>query len=284
MILIIVIVIFILILYCHSFLYTEYLPYNIIYPIDKYREIPNIIYRTYNKRYVNRKMYINCHKKWIDLNPGFQVVWMNTAQCEKTIKNFSINVFKAYKKLKPLAFKADLWRLCILYQYGGVYADAYCVPYVSIKEVINKANLSMKSKFIASLDCKQAGGGIHNGFIISTPRHPFLKRCIKDIVKNVESNEYTDKVLGVTGPICLYRSIYNITKKKSILGLNKSLDNSYYLLKFNIGPSQYISDNGEIMLAKQYNFMHYIYRKILKNKNEYSYMWKQKDIYSNIYS
>ena len=208
---------------------------------------------------------------------------MNTNQCEKTIKNFSMNVFKAYKKIKPLAFKADLWRLCILYQYGGIYADAYCVPYVSIKEIIDKANLSGKSKFIAALDCKQAGGGIHNGFIIASPRHPFLKQCIKDIVKNVQSNEYTDHVLGVTGPVCLYRSIYKITNKISELGLNKTLDNSYYLFKFNFGPSQYISNKGDIILSKQYNFIHYIYRKILKKKDEYSYMWKQKDIYSNIY-
>ena len=31
--------------------------------------------------------------------------------------------------------------------------------------------------------------GVHNGFIISTPKHPFLKACIDKIIENVEERE-----------------------------------------------------------------------------------------------
>ena len=37
-------------------------------------------------------------------------------------------------------FKADLWRLCKLYVYGGIYADIDLVPYLSIDSIMNEKN------------------------------------------------------------------------------------------------------------------------------------------------
>ena len=36
---------------------------------------------------------------------------------------FPTDVVYAYDRLIPTAFKADLWRYCILYMFGGVYMD-----------------------------------------------------------------------------------------------------------------------------------------------------------------
>merc|ERR1719476_8124 len=30
---------------------------------------------------------------------------------------------EAYKSLRPAAYKADLWRLCVLWMHGGIYLD-----------------------------------------------------------------------------------------------------------------------------------------------------------------
>ena len=44
--------------------------------------------------------------------------------CREFIKNnFDLDILNAYDILKPGAFKADLWRCCILYIYGGIYLD-----------------------------------------------------------------------------------------------------------------------------------------------------------------
>ena len=37
--------------------------------------------------------------------------------------HFSKRVLYAYDKLIPGAFKADLWRYCIIYINGGIYID-----------------------------------------------------------------------------------------------------------------------------------------------------------------
>jgi len=47
------------------------------------------------------------------------------AECRDFIaQEYPPDVLMAYDRLIPTAFKADLWRYCVLYKYGGVYLDA----------------------------------------------------------------------------------------------------------------------------------------------------------------
>ena len=279
-ILLFLIVLIRIIIYIHPFLYNERVPYKILEKKDLYKGIPKIIYRTFSKRYINKKMYDNCHKKWVDLNYGFQIAWFNNKQCDNFICTYSDKVWNVYKKLKPGAFKADLWRLCMLYKYGGIYVDAYATPYKSIKYIIDSANIKSRDKFISVLDCKQAGSGIHNGFIISTPKHPFILQCINDIIYNTETNNYTDHILGITGPVCLARSIKKITSQKEFQkGLNYSGHLPFYLLHLEWGPFQYVCDNNTIVLSKKYNTPHYLYTKNVHKSTGYSDMWKKRNVF-----
>ena len=48
----------------------------------------------------------------------------NDADCRAFIRSaFPPDVLYAYDLLIPTAFKADLWRYCVLYKFGGVYLD-----------------------------------------------------------------------------------------------------------------------------------------------------------------
>ena len=48
----------------------------------------------------------------------------NDADCREFIaREYPPDVLMAYDLLIPTAFKADLWRYCVLYKYGGVYLD-----------------------------------------------------------------------------------------------------------------------------------------------------------------
>ena len=75
--------------------------------------IPLIIHRSYNNRYTHQKMFNACHQKWIELNPNYQVIWYTYTQRDIFVKDFNKRVYNAYKLIKPGAFKADIWRLCI---------------------------------------------------------------------------------------------------------------------------------------------------------------------------
>ena len=58
-------------------------------------------------------------------NPEFKHYLYDDAMCRNFIQqNFDADVLYSFDKLKPGAYKADLWRYCIIYEYGGIYADS----------------------------------------------------------------------------------------------------------------------------------------------------------------
>lgn len=255
--------------------------YHYIQPLKKRRNVSNIIFRTFNNFTVPIRMYKYCHDDWIYLNPSYSVVWYNNTHCDRFIeKYYNGSVLEAYNKLIPGAFKADLWRLCVLYRYGGVYVDAFACPYESVNSLLENYRKSAKV-FISILDAKQSGYGIHNGFIIAEKSHPFLKQAIFDIVDNVKKNYYGNTPLDVTGPIALAKSIQKVVKSKSHIfraGWNSYGNLGFLLLKLNYGPNQNVYNYDTKVLSKYYSFPYYLYRKTF-NKNRYTVLWKNKNIY-----
>jgi mannosyltransferase OCH1-like enzyme len=217
-----------------------------------------------------------CNKKWIELNPTFNMLWYSNKNCDYfMLKNYSGPINDAYKILKPGAYKADLWRLCILYKYGGIYIDAYATPFVSLKKMLPKYS------FVSILDASIYGKGIHNGFIMAKRHHPFLKQCIEDIVENVNNKFYGKSSLDITGPIALSKAINKVLKKpynKHVKGINNHGKLSYYLYDFHWGIYQNIYDKDTKIFKKYYSFLYYLYRKNIKNDG-YHIMWKQKKVY-----
>ena len=62
-------------------------------------------------------------------NPEFTHYLYDDNMSREFIKNnFNDDVLYAYDKLKPGAYKADLWRYCVLYIYGGIYLDIKFAP------------------------------------------------------------------------------------------------------------------------------------------------------------
>ncbi len=255
---------------------------NNIYPVARTHGIQHIIFRTYSKSSLKLAMYRDCHLKWQQLNPSFSIIWFNNKNCDNFIrKMYDKNVFNTYVKLKPGAYKADLWRLCVLYRYGGVYVDAFATPYISIQKMIKNCINKGGKKFISVLDSKSSGGGIHNGFMITEPRHPFIKQAIKDIIKNVKENYYGENPLDVTGPLALSKSIIKLCGKKHVVGWNRYKNLSYYLYRFEYGPYQNIFKGSTKILSKYFSFAWYLYRKLYRTDG-YHKMWHNKDIYNKI--
>ena len=57
-------------------------------------------------------------------NPEFKYYLYDDDMCKEFIKdNFDDEILYTFNKLKPGAYKADLWRYCILYIKGGIYLD-----------------------------------------------------------------------------------------------------------------------------------------------------------------
>ena len=126
----------------------------------------------------------------------------NDAACREFIaREYPPDVLFAYDRLIPTAFKADLWRYCVLYKYGGVYLDAKLGwrgggggggggGGVTLRMVVERWLIDGGAGDDCLLVLERDGiglwptghFGIHNAFIITKPKNSLLLDCIFNIV------------------------------------------------------------------------------------------------------
>lgn len=240
---------------------------------------PVIIHRTWRDHHVNWKMFRDCHQRWLELNHNVRMEWYSDVDCRKFMRSQGETIWTCYQTLRPVAFKADLFRLCVLYERGGIYVDAHTIPYVSLSEMLR--GCQRENLFVSVLDNAQSASGIHNGFIMSPPRHPFLKAYIDRIVRNVQNRDHTDHVLGVTGPLCMARSINSALGHPENTpfreGWNGNSELPLYLFRIAWGPQQYVYRGDQKIMSKKHCTLTYALEKM--SSKRYSNLWIQRKVF-----
>ena len=176
------------------------------------------------------KMYECVHNNLIFNNVGLDCIHylFNDADCRAFIINeYPPDVLTAYDRLIPTAFKADLWRYCVLYKYGGVYLDIKLAgvspPHdggamggATLRAIVERwlgggggggsSELARASEDELLVLERDALGlwpsrrfGIHNAFIITKPKNPLFLECIFRIVTSSKVGGLGDTGGGDTG-------------------------------------------------------------------------------------
>lgn len=231
---------------------------------DKYkkRPIPKIIFQTFKTNQLPKLM-----KKSVDLlrsqNKDYQYVFHDDNMMKKFIyDNFPISVYESFIRLKPGAYRADLWRYCILYIFGGIYLD---IKYQPVNGFRFDHLLSDEEYFVKDLDVK----GVYTAFIICRPRNEILLRAIYQICRNVKNKYYGCCFLCPTGPHLLGRYFYHDQKKTFVL--------THEYTGKNIND-KYINFNGKPILKCYQGY----YEELVKNNNiHYTELYENKDIYKD---
>ena len=95
--------------------------------------IPKFIFQTHKSlNYVrNKPKIMNALNTWRKhINSGYKYKFFTDEQCQSFMEtvmikeDFGRDLLRAYNKVPLAVMKADLWRYCIIYEYGGIYADA----------------------------------------------------------------------------------------------------------------------------------------------------------------
>ena len=187
---------------------TKFMSDNAIVPLD--------IYQTWYTKDLPEGMMASVIKLRKD-NPQFKYHLYDDEDCKKFIKeHFGVKEYDAYENLIPGAYKADLWRYCILFIKGGIYID--------IKFHTNNFNLKQltdKDYFVKDRDghWEKDRIGIYTGFIVAKPKNPIFLKCINDIVKNIQSGNMGINSLYATGPGLLgryFKTTHNFELKFSL--------------------------------------------------------------------
>ena len=142
-----------------------------------------------------------------NLNPAFTYRLFDDQDCYNFIKNnYPVDVLEAFNKLIPGAYKADLWRYCVLYKLGGIYLDIKYRPVKGFKFI----NLTEKEHWVLDTD----GNGVYNALMVCKPGNQILLTAINQIVQHVKTKYYGGGCLEPTGPALLAKYFTNDKKKE----------------------------------------------------------------------
>jgi mannosyltransferase OCH1-like enzyme len=167
-----------------------------------------------------------------------------------------VNILNTFDSLIPGAYKADLWRYCVLYINGGIYLDIKYSSFNNFKFI----NLTEKEHFVLDID----GYSVYNALLVCLPRNEKLLNAINKIVFNVKNKNYGINSLHPTGPRLL-GDIISYDEKKLFDMYHKCNKNKLIFL------------NGYVVL-KSYNGYESDQNNNAKTSH-YSSLWASKRIY-----
>jgi mannosyltransferase OCH1-like enzyme len=189
-------------------------------------------------------------------NPEFNFHLYDDNDCRTFLQtHFHSEIVNAFDTLIPGAYKADLFRVCILYIYGGYYMDIKlkCIHGFKLIE------LSESEHFV--LDRPTESLHIYNAFMISKKKNPFFKACIEQIVHNVHFKYYGVSNLSPTGPELLGRIAQHFPLTIDLV----------YPKDF----SDHIMYDGTLIIKNYTGYR----KEQSKTGQHYSTQWKSKNIY-----
>jgi len=262
-------------------------------------DVPAVIYQTWYSKDLPPKMK-ECVDNLIRENPEFDHYLYDDEECRQFIvDNFDITVVDAYDRLNPGAYKADLWRYCILYKKGGIYLDIkfQCEPGFKLIEMCDDTHFVLDRPFsnvgnipheaeVAMINHKKYYEnvhthidvafwknkqiGIYNAVMVACPKNPVLLECIQQIVKNVNNDYYGYNPLYPTGPGLLGEKYFGADIATKIAGFQyfNSINGTYILNR-----------KGKKVLSHYPEYRYEQKTYATQNKKYYDTLWKQKDIY-----
>jgi hypothetical protein len=145
---------------------------------DYQEKTPLHVYQTYiSDKHVPNKVF----KQFDEYAKDYRYTFYDDNQCELLlIENFSAAVIHKYRSLKNGAHKADLFRYCLLYLYGGIYMDVKTVMIKDMKDIFDNDS-------VMYVVLGREKRSLYNGIIVTPPRNPIILHAINSIVRHEDS-------------------------------------------------------------------------------------------------
>lgn len=205
------------------------LTYNII---NYQQKIPKKIIQTNKTKDVSNIIQYNSIKSFELLNPEYEYLFFDDVDCRSFIKtNFDVNVVEAYDILIPGAFKADLFRYCYLYKYGGCYFDYKIIARCPLRNIIKSDDeILLCEDYNEDNSLTILNKSYLNAIIMCVPNRDDILKLICVCVENIINKQKlfyhvikiraTCDILDLTGPTLMYKIIndkHNFVKFKHII-------------------------------------------------------------------
>ena len=117
-------------------------------------------------------------QKTVTDNPEYIMHYFGRNQSIDFVSSFYPQYLSDYLSVNTGAFRADIFRLLVLYSFGGIYNDLGHMFVRSISDVITSTDEFVSVKEINNW-------GIYQSFMAAYPRHPLIKAMIDYVMDMV---------------------------------------------------------------------------------------------------
>lgn len=193
----------------------------------KYK-IPKIIHQSYKKN-VKKNMY-NAISSWKSMNINYTYkYWDDNDSYNLILTHFDNKVKDAYNSLYAGAFKSDIFRLCLLYIYGGIWTDISSTCEYPLDKVLEE-NINLI--IVKDTPSQLTNCNIYQAFIIVEPNNEIIKYILDFTIDRIINFERYDRLypqfngqtLGVSGP-----TVFATALNKFLGRLDNNLIKDHYI-------------------------------------------------------
>jgi len=186
---------------------------------DTLNKIPKIIHQSYTSNILPR--LLNASYTWQLMNNNYKYIYWNDDNCDKYISTLSDKKIKeAYFSLYSRAYKSDIFRLCILYEYGGIWCDISSECEYPLDNLLNK---DINLVIVKDNPSQVNNGNIYQAFIAVEKNSEIIKYILDLTVDRVLNFSDYDKMypwihnetIAVTGPTIFAIALNNYLKRPS---------------------------------------------------------------------
>lgn len=210
----IIIIIIILILTIKNCFFVNFKFKNIKKKTDT--KIPKILHLTYySKKAVPSYVFDNINKYCSD----YKIIFYDDNACINELKQIDNILVDKFKRLDRGAHKADLFRYCILYKYGGVYLDIKTDLKMPLNNFIDHTiNNALYTVYTENTD------KIYQGFIATYPQNDIFTLLVEDMLMHPVRPKYHFTIKK------FYQLVINDIQSPMKIGFNKGNNNTNYIL------------------------------------------------------
>lgn len=199
--------------------------------------IPNTIFFTGQKE---PEQIVENNRRWVEPNTTFE--YYDDARLEESVSEISNELekldppvkgaYEAFRSLRAMAYRADLWRYMILWQKGGLYLDHKLKLSAPVDKWFDRSKDVVYSADDREASRHDDGGVVLWNAVIAAKQHdPGLLQAIRSSIENIQAKKYSfssktsaQSVMGMlnalylTGPGLLGRSLRLAGREVSLIG------------------------------------------------------------------
>lgn len=177
-------------------------------------QIPKNIFQTHkSQEYIDSNDELKYgQKKWKECS-GYNYYFYNDAEQDEFMKTHFADLYEVYNNLPLKVMKADLWRYCIIYKYGGIYSDADTVLFSEADDFIQDAYLVCAPEKSPEFFCQWTFSAPAGSPIIKSIIDVCIDRLINHPEKYRESEHF---VHFYTGPDAFTEGIERYLESQNI--------------------------------------------------------------------